>query len=177
MTAPLAARGYRLIAPSRAGYLRSSVPPRFTVDEQAAEYAALLAHLRIRRAAVVGISAGAWSALAFARQYPDRCRALVLIVPAGYLPPGQKNNGGWVARVMFRSSFVTSLAVKMTSLSVISGPFSELMLGTKRTPVGRRLHEHIKICLYKSWLISLLCSGPLAIHPACVCFCSCARRS
>ena len=38
--------------------------------------------MHIDKAAVVGISAGTLSALQFAARHPERCRALVLIVPA-----------------------------------------------------------------------------------------------
>jgi pimeloyl-ACP methyl ester carboxylesterase len=56
--------------------------------------AELLDHLGIDEAVVVGISAGAWSSMQFAIRHPQRCRALVLIVPADYLPEGTAVHGG-----------------------------------------------------------------------------------
>ncbi len=74
--------GYRVVAPSRFGYLRSASPPDPSPENQADAYAVLLDDLHIDKAAVVGISAGTLSALQFAARHPERCRALVLIVPA-----------------------------------------------------------------------------------------------
>lgn len=78
----LATSGYRLIAPSRFGYLRSSSPSDPSPDNQADAFATLLDELHIHSVAVVGVSAGALSALQFAAHYPDRCRSLIVIVPA-----------------------------------------------------------------------------------------------
>lgn len=75
-------RGHRIIAPSRFGYLRSDFPADPSLTNQAEALAALLDHLAIDRLAVAGGSAGALSATAFALRYPDRCSALVLLVPA-----------------------------------------------------------------------------------------------
>lgn len=128
MTTPFAAHGYRLIAPSRAGYLQSSMPSAFSVDRQADAYADLLDSLKLRQTAIVGISAGTWSAVAFASRYPDRCSALILIVPASALPPGVNNNGGRIAAAMFRSDFAAWLGIKL--MDTIPGALSRMMLGT-----------------------------------------------
>ena len=74
--------GHRIIAPSRFGYLRSDFPADPSLSNQADALAALLDHLAIDRLAVAGGSAGALSATAFALQHPDRCTALILLVPA-----------------------------------------------------------------------------------------------
>lgn len=78
------AGGVRAVAMSRFGYLRTPVPRDASPAAQADAHAALLDALHIGRAAVVGVSAGAPSAMQFALRYPDRTRALVLIVPAAY---------------------------------------------------------------------------------------------
>ena len=86
---PLAARGFRVVAMSRFGYLRTPLPADASPAAQADAHAALLDVLGIREAAIAGASAGAPSALQFALRHPDRCRALVLLVPALYAPrPG-----------------------------------------------------------------------------------------
>jgi pimeloyl-ACP methyl ester carboxylesterase len=83
---PLTERGFRLIAMSRFGYLRTPVPPDASAEAQADAHAALLDALGISRAAIVGASAGAPSAMQFALRHPDRASALVLLVPAAYAP-------------------------------------------------------------------------------------------
>jgi len=82
----LAALGWRVIAPSRFGYLRSSFPADPGAVAQAAALADLLDHLGIGRVAVAGGSAGAIPAMAFARHFPGRTAALLPIVPAAYVP-------------------------------------------------------------------------------------------
>jgi len=54
--------GFRIIAPSRFGYLRTPIPRDASPAMQADAHAALLSHLHIPMAVVVGVSAGARSA-------------------------------------------------------------------------------------------------------------------
>lgn len=70
---------FRWIAPSRFGYLRSSLPAGATYDDQAHAYAKLLDHLEVKKVAVIGVSAGGPSALLFALLYPERISSLTLI--------------------------------------------------------------------------------------------------
>jgi 2-hydroxy-6-oxonona-2,4-dienedioate hydrolase len=81
-TSALRRRGHRIIAPSRFGYLRSSFPSDPSIINQADAFIALLDQLAIDRLPVIGGSAGALSATAFALRNPDRCSALILLVPA-----------------------------------------------------------------------------------------------
>ncbi len=83
---PLAKRGFRIIAMSRFGYLRTPLPHDASATAQADAHACLLDALGIPRAAIIGASAGAPSAMQFALRHPDRCRSLVLLVPAAYVP-------------------------------------------------------------------------------------------
>lgn len=86
---PLVASGFRIIAVSRFGYLRTPLPKDASAAAQADAHACLLDALNIRRAAVVGASAGAPSSMQFALRHPGRITALVLLVPATYVPrPG-----------------------------------------------------------------------------------------
>ncbi len=86
---PLADSGFRVIAMSRFGYLRTPLPDDASAAAQADAHACLLDALQIERAAIIGASAGAPSSMQFALRHPDRCSALVLLVPAAYVPrPG-----------------------------------------------------------------------------------------
>ncbi|MBF9031726.1 alpha/beta fold hydrolase [Rhodobacterales bacterium HKCCE3408] len=78
-------RGFRIVAPSRFGYLRSAFPEDASPSYQADALTDLLDHLGIARLAVVGGSAGALTAAEFALRHPDRCSHLVLLVPAANL--------------------------------------------------------------------------------------------
>jgi len=78
-------RGFRIIAPSRFGYLGSAFPDDASPAHQADTLVELLDHLGIERLAVVGGSAGALTAAEFALRHPDRCSHLGLLVPAANL--------------------------------------------------------------------------------------------
>lgn len=82
---PLAAR-WRIIAPSRFGYLRSAFPDEPSSEHQADAFVDLLDALKIERVPIIGGSAGALPALQFAIRHPDRCSAVVAMVPAAYAP-------------------------------------------------------------------------------------------
>ena len=128
MTSALAARGYRLIVPSRFGYLRSALPHEPTVAKQADAYVELLDRLGAQQVLVVGVSAGAWSSLQFATRHPQRCRALVLMVPADHLPAGVSVHGGSLVEAFFNSDFIAwSVLNKMRTEG---GTMPNIMLGT-----------------------------------------------
>ena len=55
-------------------------------ENQADAFVDLLDHLGIDRVPIIGGSAGALSAMAFAIRHPDRCAALVALVPAAFAP-------------------------------------------------------------------------------------------
>jgi pimeloyl-ACP methyl ester carboxylesterase len=82
----LVGNGLRVIAPSRFGYLRTPLPKDVSPAAQAEAHAALLDNLQISRAIVVGVSAGAPSAIEFALNHPERTSALILMVPMAYAP-------------------------------------------------------------------------------------------
>jgi 2-hydroxy-6-oxonona-2,4-dienedioate hydrolase len=124
----LAEHGFRVIAPYRLGYLRSTMPNNATPAIQADAYVELLDHLGVDKVVVVGISAGAWSAIQFAIRHPKRCRALVLLVPANYLPEGTSIHGGAFARAFFNSDFVAWAALKL--MPIMPGAMTAMMLGT-----------------------------------------------
>lgn len=84
--AELVGDGFRVIAPSRFGYLGTPIPSDASPSAQADAHAALLAELKVAKAIVVGVSAGARSAVKLALRHPDSVAALILIVPGTYAP-------------------------------------------------------------------------------------------
>lgn len=84
--APLLEAGFKLIVPSRFGYLRSAMPMDPSSQRQADAFIELLDYLEIGKVAIMGGSAGALSAIEFAIRHPDRCEALITLVPAAYAP-------------------------------------------------------------------------------------------
>jgi len=78
---------HKIIAPSRFGYLGTAVPHEATPATQADAHVALLDSLHLwKRVVVIGVSAGAPSAIEFALRHPDRASALILLVPRTFDP-------------------------------------------------------------------------------------------
>ncbi|NOX51052.1 MAG: alpha/beta hydrolase [Gammaproteobacteria bacterium] len=69
--------GFRVLVPSRPGYLRTPIWVGRSPREQAQAFAALLDTLNITSVVVMGGSGGGPSAIAFAARYPDRTLALI----------------------------------------------------------------------------------------------------
>ena len=89
----------RVIAPSRFGYLGSTMPANATPAAQADAFAALLDALDIRQVDVIGLSAGAPSALQLALRHPEKVKHLAVLV--GNLPgsPTAIVQPSWTKRV------------------------------------------------------------------------------
>jgi pimeloyl-ACP methyl ester carboxylesterase len=85
----LDSRTYRILSPSRPGYLGTPLSSGKTFEQQADLLVALLDHLNIEKVAVVCLSAGGPPAYQFAIRHPDRIWALVAIdsVSGSYHPP------------------------------------------------------------------------------------------
>jgi 2-hydroxy-6-oxonona-2,4-dienedioate hydrolase len=102
---------YRVIAPSKFGYLRSPMPADASHAAQADTLAALLDALEVPRAVVMAVSAGAQPATHLALRHPERVQALVLISPALHLPPKpgvppQSGPPGFVLDYVLASNFI-----------------------------------------------------------------------
>jgi 2-hydroxy-6-oxonona-2,4-dienedioate hydrolase len=102
---PLIDAGFRVIAVSRFGYLRTPMPAVASPEAQADAHACLLEALKIERTAVIGGSADAPSAMQLCLRHPERCSALVLLFPMAFAPN----------RTQARPSALFSFVIKATS--------------------------------------------------------------
>ena len=133
LAAELAAAGHRVIAMSRFGYLGTPLPGDASASAQADAHACLLDALGLRNASIVGASEGAPSALQFALRNANRCTALVLLVPATYVP---RPDGGpslrtpaatrWLFDSALRSDFLfwvgTKVARRTMTAAILATP-------------------------------------------------------
>jgi len=98
--------GHRLIAPSRFGYLRSSIPEDGSPAAQADTYAALLDALGVERVGVVAFSDGGPSGLQFALRHPERCADVVIISAKSQSAPPDSLLQALVFESVFRSDYL-----------------------------------------------------------------------
>ena len=102
----LTAHSIRVIAMSRFGYLRTPMPLNASAAAQADAHVCLLNALGLAKAAVMGGSAGAPSALQTAIRHPNRVSALVLLVPLAYKPTTQADSASplppWIESAVMR---------------------------------------------------------------------------
>jgi pimeloyl-ACP methyl ester carboxylesterase len=77
--------GYRVVAPDQIGFCKSSKPERYQYSFQqlAANTRALLDHLGVQRATVLGHSTGGMLAVRYALLHPQQVEQLVLVNPIG----------------------------------------------------------------------------------------------
>ncbi|WP_295463811.1 alpha/beta hydrolase [uncultured Pseudomonas sp.] len=81
----LAANGYRVVAPDQIGFCKSTKPAhyQYSFQQLAANTHALLEHLGIARATLIGHSTGGMLATRYALLYPETTEQLVLVNPIG----------------------------------------------------------------------------------------------
>jgi pimeloyl-ACP methyl ester carboxylesterase len=122
----LTARGFRVIAMSRFGYLRTPMPADASAAAQADAHACLLDALDIPRASILGASAGSPSCAQFALRHPDRVVALVLLVPALYVPRDENapsltmpSGTAFLFDTALRSDFVFWAALRLARATML----------------------------------------------------------
>lgn len=138
--------GFRVIAMSRFGYLRTPLPLDASAEAQAGAHACLLDALGVDRAVVVAVSAGAPSTLQFCLRHSDRCAAMVLLVPLTW---GERSSAAaepspvrrFVVDRTLGSDFVYWAATR-----VFRGSLIEAVLGTPLADVrdalaGERMYD------------------------------------
>src|SRR5687767_2819776 len=123
----LAGNGFRVIAMSRFGYLRTPLPADASAAAQADAHACLLDALNVRTAAIIGASAGAPSSMQFALRHPARTRALVLVVPAAFMPrPGNAPPTKTPAWTEFLFGTATKLARPTLMRALLATPTEDI---------------------------------------------------
>lgn len=136
--------GFRWIAPSRFGYLRSTVRDGATFEDQARAFAHLLDTLGIDRVAVLALSHGGPSALLFAALYPQRASSLTLL-SCGVASSSDGEQAGadrkgalltriyrhdlpyWAASKLLRRQFLQLMGADEAVVAGLSSPQRELI--------------------------------------------------
>jgi pimeloyl-ACP methyl ester carboxylesterase len=97
---------FHRIAVSRFGYLRSPLPAEFSHSSQADIFAELLDSLNIKKAVIMGVSAGGPSTIQFALRHPERCRAVILVSAISHEHPPLSWHHNLVFDLVFNSDLL-----------------------------------------------------------------------
>ncbi len=111
---------FRVIPPSRFGFLRTPLPANASPAAQADAFADLLDELNVSEVAVVGISAGGPSSLEFALRHPDRISSMVLVSAVVHKEEPMDFRDKIVHYVIFKSDFIFWLITKYFESDLIS---------------------------------------------------------
>lgn len=133
-------KDYKIISPSRPGYLRTPAELGQTAEDQANAMIALLDSLQIDKVAIFTFSAGGYVAYTIAVNYPERIKALIVAdgVSGKYLMP---SNAGWFAQMLFLSNIGLKLINKISELSPKSAVSS--LLNTEALFNKQQLKSHV----------------------------------
>jgi pimeloyl-ACP methyl ester carboxylesterase len=105
---------FSVIAPDLRGFGDSATRPGPTsTDAYAQDVAALLEHLGARTAVIGGVSMGGYVAFAFARRFPNRVRALVLVDTRAGADSTDAKKGREKSIALVRSKGAAALADEM----------------------------------------------------------------
>lgn len=123
--------GFRILSPSRPGYLGTPLNDGATLEEQADLMAALLDKLGVEQVGLLTESAGAPSAYTFAAKYPDRVWGLVAIGGQSEpkpKPDGNSSSSGFSFRKLFMNTVgqkVVMLTARLSPRSVVESTLDE----------------------------------------------------
>ncbi len=133
--------GFRLLSPSRPGYLGTPLSSGRTVEQQADLLAVLLDKLQIRRVGVFAVSSGSPIATTFAARHPERVWGLVTIGGVSRANPQAAPGSG------VRRTFLNTIGQKLAALtaqvsleSIVAGTLNETSTFTAQQKSERGRH-------------------------------------
>lgn len=123
---PLLEDTFDLILPDLRGFGGSSTVDSFyAMEDIAADIAALLDHLKIPKAAIVGHSMGGYVALAFARLYPERVLGLGLVSSQVHADAPDRKEGRYKSAAEVADKGIASVVETMTPKFTSNPPLQE----------------------------------------------------
>jgi len=112
---PLLEDTFDLILPDLRGFGESTtVHTPYTMDDYASDIAALLDHLGIQKAGIVGHSMGGYVALAFARLYPKRLSGLGLVSSQVLADPSDRKEARYKSAADVSEKGIDGVVATMT---------------------------------------------------------------
>lgn len=133
----LSGESFRILSPSRPGYLGTPLDSGRTNEEQADLLAALLDELGIERVGVLAVSAGAPVAYTFAARHPDRIWGLVSVGGVSKPQPGGTNSPTSRTFMNLVGQKLALLTAKLSFETIAAGTLAETSLFTEEQRTKR----------------------------------------
>jgi 2-hydroxy-6-oxonona-2,4-dienedioate hydrolase len=135
---------FRLIVPSRFGYLRTPMPSDASFAAQADAFADLLDALNVSKVIVMGFSFGGPAALQFVLRHPDKSSALVMSMAVSHNVPPLNDMNQMMFQGIFRSDFgiwllSTSYRPQFLQVLGVSSQVQDCMTNTDAKYLGEVL--------------------------------------
>ncbi len=136
--------GHRVIAPSRFGYLGTPLPADASPEAQADAHLRLLDALQLDAVPVIGVSAGGPSAMQLCLRHPERCSALVLIVPMAWAPQRETTKARMsplflpVLNAVLSSDLLCWTATKVARLAAVKAILGTPVAVYRNAPIEER---------------------------------------
>ncbi len=128
---------FRILSPSRPGYLGTPLESGRTNEEQADLLAALLDELGIERVGVLAVSAGSPVAYTFAARHPDRIWGLVSIGGVSKPRPGGTSSPARRTFLNVVGQKLALLTAKLSFESIVAGTLDETSTFTEEQRTRR----------------------------------------
>jgi len=153
---------FRILCPSRPGYLGTPLESGRSMEEQADLFASLLDHLGIENVVVVSASAGGPPGYVFAMRHPERVSAMIAIdCVSGYYDLPEKV--GPVAEALFLNSFGQKLTSMMEKISPAS--FLKQLFVTEAYYTKEQMKTHIDFALNTPFALEFVDAFMTTMYP------------
>ena len=152
------ADGYRVLTPSRPGYLRTPLSVGMTPFEQACALNELLEVLDIHKVVIMGVSGGGPASMEFAANFPDKTLGLIALEAVSFSEDFRA-----VDSEIFDSSDV-SLWFKLSLLTLLSNKILASQIlpnknSRKKLLASPNNIKHLKKLIWSIWPLTVRSSG------------------
>jgi pimeloyl-ACP methyl ester carboxylesterase len=137
-------RAYRCITYNARGYPPSDVPEDpalYGWEFSADDIAAVMRHLKIERAHLVGLSMGGYAALQFGLRYPEKVSAIVAAAVGSGSPPSQRE--AWLKETSVLSRIFIEHGMRAMAERMARGP-ARIQLKYKDPKTWQEFLEHLR---------------------------------
>jgi 3-oxoadipate enol-lactonase len=150
----------RLITPDLRGHGQTDAPAgTYTMRQMADDVAALMDHLKLQQAVLVGHSMGGYASLAFSQVYPDRLLGLALVASQAAADTLERREGRYITALEVEehgmTGVVDSMSARLTSRPDLVDRLRQIILQTSPQGVAGTLRGIAERQDMTAWITSI----------------------